>query len=167
MARSAWRNIMDWLLQPLTWLYGKFFTNQTPLSYLLACAIGMLLAAGIWTMAIDNYREKHPQVAAPQTGASQSAIVIKLLEEYRANHNGESPTFAWINQQLEAQDRDFRIYPPPPAPSAGLTITGGHFEGNGIAILNTDPNTQITIDGTNFINNKQGVANNPDRQGKK
>lgn len=49
-------NPMEWL----SWLYGKFFTNHTILSYFLVGSLGLLVALILWTKAIDKYREEHP-----------------------------------------------------------------------------------------------------------
>lgn len=62
-------NPMEWL----SWLYGKFFTNHTILSYFLVGSLTLLVALIVWTRAIDKYWEEHPPSPAPVAGPQKPA----------------------------------------------------------------------------------------------
>ena len=63
-------NPMEWL----SWLYGKFFTNHTTLSYVLVALVALLavpIALVVWTRAIDKYRVEHADHFPPSPAAAQ------------------------------------------------------------------------------------------------
>lgn len=129
-------------------------------------ALALILAAYFVGHTIHKSSSKSPAgppatVSTQLNSGSQQerlAIISQLVEDYKATHNGEMPTFGYLNQKLQEQGRDFRITPPQ---SRGMTFRGGKFEGNGTAILNEDPNAKFTFNGTDFINNQRGIVNVP------
>ena len=62
-------NPVEWL----AWLYGKFFTNHTVLSYFLVSAVALALGVLAWTRAIDKYRSEHPPSASTENPPPKSS----------------------------------------------------------------------------------------------
>jgi hypothetical protein len=82
MACYEWRKVMN-PVGLLSWLYGKFFTNYTVVSYVLVAAVGAVLASLLWAYAIDKYRVQHPK------GAQAESVQIPAGSE-NANMEKES-----------------------------------------------------------------------------
>ena len=137
-------------------------------------AITLVFAAYFVGHTVYKGIPKNPPIPAPAVSTpppltqqqERLVIISQLVEEYKKTHKGKMPTFRYLNNRLKEQGRDFQINPPPP-PAGGMTFIGGKFEGNGVAISNSDPNAQLTFHGTDFINNKQGIVNVPAKQSDK
>src|SRR6267378_68668 len=134
----------------------------------VTAAATMIFAAYFVGHTVNKNPSKSPAASAVQANSESSitrqqerlAIISRLVEGYQAAHNGEKPTFEWLNGKLKEQGADFRVNPPLP-PAGGMMFHGGKFEGNGTAIDNHNPNARFTFDGTDFINNKKGIVNFP------
>jgi hypothetical protein len=154
--RAGWIRFMN-PLEWGPWLYGKYFANFNPIwGYLFACTIAVGVALVAWTQIKDKYEAEHPK---PTAQVEQKAIIEGLVTDYKKSHDGNNPTIGWLNDKLKDQGKDFRIQP-----KSSVTFIGGRFEGNDIGVQNSNPNTQFTFDGTDFINNKKGFVNTPSAQ---
>jgi hypothetical protein len=58
-----------------------------------------------------------PSPPMPITREQANEIVKKIVERYKKKHNGNYPSYAWVNQRLQDQHQPFAIKVPakPPA----------------------------------------------------
>ena len=129
-------------------------STQSPYSYQPA-------SGGLYniTLAQPSPAADLPQKIIPYGGSpskssteEQGAIVNTLREQWRKDNLGRSvrkQAFIWINQQLEAQGKDFRIEIPtncpplPNAPAVAVAVGPGH---------------SMTIDGSKIEGFENGAA---------
>ena len=171
-------NPIEWF----AWLYGKCFLGHPVRGGVVVALIWAGFGLLLWIRGVDKYNEDHkpPRTETQSKAGNGSAtttppvslqqqrltIISQLVEDYQAAHNGENPTFEWLNKKLKEQGADFRVNPPTP-PAGTAMFHGGRFEGNGTAIENHNPNARFIFDGTDFINNKKGIVNIPPAQQEK
>lgn len=62
-------NPIDWI----SWIYGKFCTNHTFLSYIIVGVLGAVVACLFWARGIDKYRSEHQQARPPSAVAAGEA----------------------------------------------------------------------------------------------
>src|SRR6266404_4082483 len=155
--RRMWWSYPTVALVGALWLCGYWLAAQGVFSFITSRGQGAATTQ-------DKPAQPKPEGKKPDkkeatvTREEAIAIVNGLVEDYKRAHRDEAPTFDWLNKKLEEQKRDFRITPPP---VRGMTFIGGKFEGNGVAISNSDPNARFTFQGTDFINNKISIVNTP------
>jgi hypothetical protein len=91
---------------------------------------------------------------APFWIQAQKAIVNELVQKF-INENGRPPTYDWVNQQLQAQGRDFRIQPPPHA-----VLNDVHINSFGTVGLGVAETATVEMKGNSSVTNNQvGIEN--------
>ncbi len=87
-----WGIIMDSLLSPLSWLYGKLFAGHPILGFFVVLVPVVLLLVWVWMMAIDKYNSEHqlaeshsedaPVVVRPKYSSRQTVQVSGIPGNY-------------------------------------------------------------------------------------
>jgi hypothetical protein len=108
---------------------------------------------------------KKTSPSAPTTDDEKRAIVMVLVQKFKDSHAGKLPTIAWVNEQLMEQGQTFLIPTPPPAQNK-ITCVNCTFEDNGVAIQNSNPDTNFDFSNTKFIGNQKAIVNTPPGQKK-
>jgi hypothetical protein len=160
--------------------FHRAFGDSPRLFILCAVLVGALLGGAVlgglaWIVDRGYQKNKVSDMSPPPTksGSTTKAatempkqvteaeagkIVATIVQRYKRKHNGQPPTYNWINQRLKDQGQPF-IVKAKPALRSKLAISGGTMRNNEVVVHNEVPDVDIELTGVNAESNGIVIEN--------